>query len=207
MANDIEKVEPPALPFAGEDYNRPYFDQFSNVLRLFFNRLTNTVNQLLSTEQGGKALYLPNALFYSTVDQNAAATNTGYAVAFENTYLANGIEINGGSSTQVTVSADGVYNFQITLQTAHTNSSAVQIWTWISKNGTPVTYGGQQQTIVGNANQPVFWNFSIDLTAGQYIEMYWATADLSLSLDSTAPTSPHPGIPSAIVAVSFVSNL
>jgi hypothetical protein len=206
MANDIEKVEPPALPFAGEDYNRPYFDQFSNVLRLFFNRLTNTVNQLLSTEQGGKALYLPNALFYSTVDQNAAATNTGYAVAFENTYLANGIEINGGSSTQVTVSADGVYNFQITLQTAHTNSSAVQIWTWISKNGTPVTYGGQQQTIVGNANQPVFWNFSIDLTAGQYIEMYWATADLSLSLDSTAPTSPHPGIPSAIVAVSFVSN-
>ena len=206
MANQIGKTEPPALPYPEAEYSVPFFQQFNNVLRLYFNRLTNSVNQLLSTDQGGKALYLPNALFYSTTDQTAAAVNTGYAVAFENTYLANGIEINGGSSTQVTVSADGVYNFQITLQTAHTNSSAVQIWTWISKNGTPVTYGGQQQTIVGNANQPVFWNFSIDLTAGQYIEMYWATADLSLSLDSTAPTSPHPGIPSAIVAVSFVSN-
>ncbi len=206
MANEINKADPPALPLHREEFERSFFDQFNNILRLFFNRLTGTLDSLLSTTQGGRFLYMPNALFYSTTDQTAAATNTGYAVAFENTYLANGIEINGGSSTQVTVSADGVYNFQITLQTAHTNSSAVQIWTWISKNGTPVTYGGQQQTIVGNANQPVFWNFSIDLTAGQYIEMYWATADLSLSLDSTAPTSPHPGIPSAIVAVSFVSN-
>jgi hypothetical protein len=206
VANEINKADPPALPLHREEFERSFFDQFNNILRLFFNRLTGTLDSLLSTTQGGRFLYMPNALFYSTTDQTAAATNTGYAVAFENTYLANGIEINGGSSTQVTVSADGVYNFQITLQTAHTNSSAVQIWTWISKNGTPVTYGGQQQTIVGNANQPVFWNFSIDLTAGQYIEMYWATADLSLSLDSTAPTSPHPGIPSAIVAVSFVSN-
>jgi hypothetical protein len=206
VANEINKADPPALPLHREEFERSFFDQFNNILRLFFNRLTGTLDSLLSTTQGGRFLYMTNALFYSTTDQTAAATNTGYAVAFENTYLANGIEINGGSSTQVTVSADGVYNFQITLQTAHTNSSAVQIWTWISKNGTPVAYGGQQQTIVGNANQPVFWNFSIDLTAGQYIEMYWATADLSLSLDSTAPTSPHPGIPSAIVAVSFVSN-
>jgi hypothetical protein len=180
-------------------------DQNSNVLRLFFNRLVNSVNTLLSTDDGGKFLYMPRGLFYSTTDQTAAVINTGYPVEFENTYIGNGVSI--VSDTRITVSADGVYNFQVTLQTAHTNSAAVQVWTWINKNGTDVTYGGQQQTIVGNANQPVYWNFSIDLTAGQYIEMYWATANLALSLDSTAPTSPHPGIPSAIVAVSFVSNL
>jgi len=206
MANQIGKTEPPALPYPETEYSVPFFQQFNNVLRLYFNRLTNSVNQLLSTEQGGKALYLPNALFYSTTDQTAAVINTGYPVEFENTYLANGITINSGTSTQITVESDGVYNFQVTLQTAHTNASDVKITTWINKNGTDVTYGGQQQTIKGNANQPVFWNFSIDLTAGQYIEMYWATAHLSLSLDSTAPTSPHPGIPSALVAVSFVSN-
>lgn len=206
MANQIGKTEPPALPYPEAEYSVPFFQQFNNVLRLYFNRLTNSVNQLLSTEQGGKALYVPNALFYSATDQNAAVVNTGYPVAFENTYLANGITINGGSSTQITVGSDGVYNFQVTLQTAHTNASDVKITTWVNKNGTDVTYSGQQQTIKGNANQPVFWNFSIDLTAGQYIEMYWATADLSLSLDSTAPTSPHPGIPSALVAVSFLSN-
>ena len=207
MANEIERAEPPALPLAPEEYRRPFMDQNSNVLRLFFNRIVNSLNTLLSTDDGGKFLYMPRGLFYSTTDQAAVATNTGYPVEFENTYIGNGVSIAGADNTQITVTADGVYNFQVTLQTAHTNSSDVKITTWINKNGTDVAYGGQEQTIKGNSNQPVFWNFSIDLTAGQYIEMYWATADLSLSLDSTAPTSPHPGIPSAIVAVSFVSNL
>ena len=207
MANEIERAEPPALPLAPEEYRRPYMDQNSNVLRLFFNRIVNSLNTLLSTDDGGKFLYMPRGLFYSTTDQAAVATNTGYPVEFENTYIGNGISIAGADNTRITVTADGVYNFQVTLQTAHTNSSDVKITTWINKNGTDVAYGGQEQTIKGNSNQPVFWNFSIDLTAGQYIEMYWATADLSLSLDSTAPTSPHPGIPSAVVAVSFVSNL
>ena len=207
MPNEIDKVATPALPLAPEGYERPYMDQNSNVLRLFFNRLVNSLNTLLSTEDGGKFLYMPRGLFYSTTDQSATVVDTGYPVEFENAYIGNGVSIAGADNTQITVTADGVYNFQVTLQTAHTNSSDVKITTWINKNGTDVAYGGQEQTIKGNANQPVFWNFSIDLTAGQYIEMYWATADLSLSLDSTAPTSPHPGIPSAIVAVSFVSNL
>jgi len=207
MANEIERAEPPALPLAPEEYRRPFMDQNSNVLRLFFNRIVNSLNTLLSTDDGGKFLYMPRGLFYSTTDQTAAAINTGYPVEFENTYIGNGISIGGTDDTRITVTDDGVYNFQVTLQTAHTNSSDVKITTWINKNGTDVAYGGQEQTIKGNSNQPVFWNFSIDLTAGQYIEMYWATADLSLSLDSTAPTSPHPGIPSAVVAVSFVSNL
>ena len=139
MANEIEKVEPPALPFAGEQYDRPFFDQFSNVLRLFFRRLTNAVNELLSTEDGGKVLYMPRGLFYSTTDQSAAATNTGYPVEFENTYIGNGVSIEGVDKTRITVSADGVYNFQVTLQFEHNNSSTVSLFVWINKNGTDVS--------------------------------------------------------------------
>jgi hypothetical protein len=205
MANELNRIEPPALPLAPEGYDRPYQDQSNNILRLFFNRLIGVIREITSTDDGGKFLYFPRGLFYSTTDQTAALINTGYPVEFENTYLGNGVSI--VDDTEITVSADGVYNFQVTLQTAHTNSADVQILTWINKNGTDVSYGGQQQTIKGNANQPVFWNFSIDLTAGQYIEMYWAVGSTALSLDSTAPTSPHPGIPSTVVAVSYVSNL
>ena len=206
MANEIGKTEPPALPYPEAGYSPSYFQQFNNVLRLYFNRLTNSVNQLLSTEQGGKALYLPNALFYSTTDQSAAVINTGYPVALENTYLANGITINGGSSTQITVGSDGVYNFQLTLQLQHTSGSACALWVWISKNGTDVTYGAKRYTIKGNDFFSVAWSFNIDMTADDYIEMYWATDDLGLDLHADAPTSPHPGIPSAVMAVSFVSN-
>jgi len=207
MANEIDQVEPPALPLAPNAYDRPFVDQQSNVLRLFFRRLTNIVTTLTSTEDGGKFLYMPRGLFYSTVDQTAAATNTGYPVEFENTYIGNGVSIAGADNTQITASADGVYNFQVTLQLEHNNSSAATLWTWINKNGTDQAYGGQKNIIKGNDDIAVHWNFSIDLTAGQYIEMYWATSDTQLNLHTEAATAPHPGLPSAVVAVSFVSNL
>ena len=205
MANELNRVEPPALPFAPEEYDRPYQDQSNNVLRLFFNRLVGMIREVISTDDGGKFLYFPRGLFYSTTDQTAAATGTGYPVEFENTYLGNGVSI--VDDTEITVSADGVYNFQVTLQTDHIGGSDATITTWINKNGTDLPYGGQQQTVKGNSIHAVFWNFLIDLTAGQYIEMYWATNDTNLSLDTQTATSPHPGIPSAVVAVSFVSNL
>jgi len=81
------------------------------------------------------------------------------------------------------------------------------LWTWINKNGTDQPYGGQKNTIKGNDEVAVHWNFSIDLTAGQYIEMYWATDDVQLNLHTEAATAPHPGLPSTVVAVSFISNL
>jgi hypothetical protein len=207
MANEINNVEPPALPLPTEEYDRPAADQSNNVLRLFFNRLASIVNTLLSTDDGGKYLYMPRGLFYSTVDQTAALTNTGYPVEFENTYIGNGVSIAGADNTRITASADGVYNFQVTLQLEHNNSSAAILWTWINKNGTDQPYGGQKNTIKGNDDIAVHWNFSIDLTAGQYIEMYWATDDIQLNLHTEAATAPHPGLPSAVVAVSFVSNL
>ncbi|MEK9895175.1 MAG: hypothetical protein VW518_01935 [Burkholderiaceae bacterium] len=207
MANEIERVEPPAIPLATEEYNRPFMDQFSNVFRLFFNRLNGVVSALTSRDDGGKFLYMPRGLFYSTVNQTAAVINTGYPVEFENTYIGNGVSIAGVDSTRITVTADGVYNFQVTLTIQHTISSDATIWTWINKNGSDVAYGGQKQTIKGNGDKSIYWNFSIDVEAGQYIEMYWAVDDLTASIHTEAPTSPHPGIPSTIVAVSFVSNL
>lgn len=205
MANQIDKTEPPALPLAPEQYNRPFMDQNSNVLRLFFNRLVRTVDTLLSTEDGGRFLYMPRGLFYSTTAQTAAVVSTGYPVEFENVYLGNGVSI--VSDTDITVTSDGVYNFQVTMTLQHTNSSDATIWTWINKNGTDVAYGGQKQTVKGNSDRAIYWNFSIDVNAGEYIRMYWATDDLTLSLHTEAATTPHPGVPSTIVAVSFVSNL
>lgn len=207
MANEIEKIEPPALPLATGTYSRQYQDQTNSILRLFFNRITSLVRALLSTNDGGRFLYFPRGLFYSTTNQTAAVVNTGYPVEFENTYIGNGVSIGGADNTRITVSADGIYNFQVTLGMQHTNSSDVTVWTWINKNGTDVPYGGQKQAIKGNQDKALYWNFSIDLTTGQYIEMYWAVSDTTATLHTEAATTPHPGVPSAIVAVSFVSNL
>jgi hypothetical protein len=206
MANQLDRPEPPALPLPPGEYSRPYTDQKDNVLRLFFNRITSVLSAVLTTDDGGKFIYMPRGLFYSTTAQTAAVVNTGYPVEFENTYIGNGVTIEGTDKTRITVSADGVYNFQVTLMTDHTNSSDATVWTWINKNGTDVAYGAKKQTIKGNADQPIYWNFSIDVATNEYIEMYWATDDTALSLHTEAATAPHQGIPSSVVAVSFVSN-
>ena len=47
MANELDRPAAPALPLAPEGYERPYMDQNSNVLRLFFNRLVNAFDTLI----------------------------------------------------------------------------------------------------------------------------------------------------------------
>lgn len=43
---ELQRIQPPALPLATEEYDRQYQDQLNNVLRLYFNRLQSILNQL-----------------------------------------------------------------------------------------------------------------------------------------------------------------
>ena len=45
----IQKIAPPALPHATENYSPEYQDQLNTVLRLYFNRLQNILGQLVAT--------------------------------------------------------------------------------------------------------------------------------------------------------------
>ena len=204
MPNEIDKVATPALPLAPEGYERPYMDQNSNVLRLFFNRLVNSLNTLLSTDVGGKFLYNPCAAFYSTQDQTASVVNTGYAVTFNNTSYNSAVTLSNNS--RINVQNPGVYKFDVTLQLEHNNSSETPITVWEQKNGSAIAYSGHMFDVKGNDDYVVHWGFTVDLTADDYIEVYWATGDTQLNLHTEAATSPHPGVPSASIDISFVSN-
>lgn len=49
MATPILKPTAPNLPLAPQQYSPIYGDQLNNVLRLYFNQLTNAVNTLIVT--------------------------------------------------------------------------------------------------------------------------------------------------------------
>jgi hypothetical protein len=197
----------PALPLPGRDYDDGQQRELLRALRLYFNRLDGDLTTL-ANPLGEANLNRPTALYFSTVDQTAAVINTAYAISFENTYFQNGMTINGGSSTQITVERAGIYNFQFSGQLLSKNSSAKTAQIWIRRDGTDIGYSAHAYTDdQNNGYLEVNWNFNIDLDADGYIEIMWATTDTGLKFDSVAPSAPYPGIPSAVMAVNFISNL
>jgi hypothetical protein len=205
MANELETPQPPALPIASFDYDRGAVTQKDNILRLFFNRLTATIGDVLSTDDGGRFLYMPRGSFYSTVDQTAAMTSTGYAVTFNSTHQTDNITLSNNSRINVTYA--GTYQFSITLQIEHNNSSEATVTVWEKRNGTTDTsYSGHLFDVKGNDFYVINWVFTRHLEANDYIEIYWATTDTQLNLHTEAASALHPGVASATVDVTFGTN-
>ena len=209
MAGDlINKVTNPALPVTPKGTAiSGYLDDLNNILRLFFNGLSNSVN-LLTGEYGGRFLSVPNAKFFSTTDQNAASPNTAYALQFENTYLGEAISIAGGSNTQITPTYSGVYNFALSVEITSGSASSKTLDFWVRRSGVDIANTAREHIISGSGGVDDFeYSFTIDVQAGQYIELMWATDDTNITLDHQAAASPAPVVPSTLVTVIFVSAL
>jgi hypothetical protein len=203
----VQKVQSPALPIPKDSPLKQYLDDLNNILRLFFNLLANAVNSVFG-ELGGRFLDVPNALYFSTVDQPIAVVDTAQVVTFNQTYLESGFSINGGSNSQITATYGGVYNFQFTTQIVSSSASSKTIYLWISRNGTDLGYTAKDVVLQGSSDvNEATWNFNLDLAAGEYVEMKWSSDDIDASLNSEAATSPHPGVASAVVTINFISAL
>ena len=208
MSNVKQQINVPAvpdLPNPQDRYDRFSVAQTNASLRNFFVKLVNSLSSLFGTA-GVQYIDSPNGLFFSTVDQTLAATNTKYDITFNQTYLSNQISV--VDSAKITCAVGGVYNFQFSAQAVSGSSSAKQIYLMINRDGTDLGYTTRQNTLSGsNQHMAINWNFSIDVSAGSYIKLRWAGDSTDLSLDAATATSPHTGIPSAVLAVNYVAPL
>lgn len=203
----LRQPAPPSLPSAGIAYERAYHDQFNNILRLYFNQLNNNLTAVFG-DNGGQYIACPNGLFFNTADQTFAAINTAYPVEFNATYLNNAVALQPGSTSKIEVSVGGVYNFQYSGQVKTTSSTDKNLYLWITRNGTNIGYSTHAWTFHDNNHYAeISWNFNIDLDIGEYIELQVASDSTALRLDAEVATSPHPGIPSGVLAVNFIAPL
>ncbi len=207
----VQRVQAPALPIPKAGPLKEYLDALNNILRLFFNLLSNAVNTVFG-DLGGRFLDVPNALYFSTADQPIAVVDTAQAVTFNQTYLQSGMTINGGSNSQITATYDGVYNFQFIGQVASGSASAKNIYVWITRNGTDLGYTAREFVLQGSGEiDEIIWNFNLDLAAGEYIEMTWVSDDINVTMatvpPAVSPATPHPGVTSAVLTVNFISAL
>jgi hypothetical protein len=215
MANVKQQLDIPALPSlgtSGTTYSQSVQNQNNSLLRLFFTKLVNTLQSIYGP-LGGKYLNNPYGSFQDSTDQVAANTTTAYAITFNTTDYSNGVTMASGS--RITVASDGIWNLQFSIQFTNTTNASQDVDVWFKVNGTNVAnsnsrFGFAPRKGAGDPYHTITaMNYFISLNATDYIEIMWRPTDVGVTIEQyAAGTSPtRPAVPSAIVTMSFVSNL
>lgn len=220
MAQTLRPPKAPNLPIAPVEYSQSQQNQLSNVHRLYFNEIDNTLTALLENN-GGRFLNFPHIAASDTTDQYATADNVPTLVNW------NTEESDGGFDLQLTYAEalySGVYRIDYSLQFVNTDNAAHDVVVWLRTNGTDVPRSATKFTIPARKNVGVpsylcavsFIVFSV--YGGDQVQLYWATDKaynpvgpvdgvyMEYVPAQTVPY-PHPAIPSAVGSITFVSEL
>ena len=215
MANKQQQLEVPSIPslgFAPETYARRYVSEVNGALNGYFRKLISTLGALFGI-RGGKFLNNPHGAFQDSTNQVAANTTTAYAVTFNTTDFSNGVTIASGS--RITVADSGIWNLQFSIQFTNTTNASQDVDVWFRVNGSNVAnsnsrFGFAPRKSVGDPYHTIAaMNYFVSLNATNYVEIMWRPTDTGVSIEQhPAGTSPtRPAVPSAIVTMSFVSNI
>lgn len=212
---ELQKVQPPALPYGPIVWTAQYQDQLNNIQRLFYNRLSQSYNNLISpplpnVPPGGSGLYFPYAAIQRTTDKTFTA-DTATEITFDTNDFLSACANDGTNGIEVEVT--GLYNYQFSVQWRNTDSQAHTSWIWLRVNNTdaagtnsqfsvPSKHGSTDGHLIAAAN------FYVQLTAGDFVKMFAAVDNTAISMEAyAAQTSPFimPSIPSVVATLSFVS--
>lgn len=215
MANVKQQLEAPFVPSLGyppEAYERRHFNENYGALNNFFLKVVFALGTLFGP-RGGKFLNNPYGMFQDSTDQVAANTTTAYPVTFNTTDLSNGVTV--ASNSRITVSVDGIWDLQFSIQIKNTTNDGQDVDIWLRKNGTNIANSNSRFHIAArkSTGDPshliAALNYFVELVDGDYIEIMWRTSDVGASIEhfaaSTSPT--RPAVPSVIATMTFVSNL
>jgi hypothetical protein len=201
MSTRLQKVRnlvAPNLPVAPNQYERRYQDQLTNILRLFFNLVSNSFNAPK-----------PHGSFYDTTTQTNPVPGAVNLMKFDSIYDSGETQFSVSKDTnRVYVAETGVYNIQFSAQLDKTGGGASDVFIWLRLNGNNVTHSATKMVIDGPNNELVAaWNWVITLADGDYIELAWQSPDANVILLAAPASGNIPQIPSVILTVTWVSNV
>lgn len=160
----------------------------------------------------GSELYLVmhTGTFVDLTDQTALA-DTAKAMTYTDTYISKGITLREGS--KVYVERTATFNVQFSAMFSNPEATAYAVSVWLKINGanalgscTDITVPAKHGSTNGKA--VAAWNFFLELTAGDYFELYWSTPQATVFIEAQdARTTPdRPAIPSVILTVNEVNG-
>ena len=148
-----------------------------------------------------------NAAFYTTATYSAAATNTAYAINWENTALANSkVTIAASPNTsRIVFGHAGTYQIDFTAELQSGNSNSKTIYIWPRINGTDVPFSTMVHSVKNSGDSQVVSRSGVFTVAeNDYLESVWATTDTGLTIEGTAATAFSPAAPSASIIITEI---
>jgi hypothetical protein len=215
MASQTQQLENPVVPNLGyptEVYERRHFNENNGSLNIYFKKLSSVLGSLFGP-RGGRFMNAPYGAFQDSTDQTAASTTAAYAITFNTTDFSNGVTMASGS--RITVADAGIWNCQFSIQMKNTTNDTQDAEIWFRKNGTNIDNSNSRFNLSprkssGDPSHTIAaLNFFVSMNSTDYIEIMWRVSDVGVSIEQyAAGTSPtRPATPSAIVTMSFVSNI
>jgi len=209
IINRYRPVVQPRLPAAPAQYDAQFIEQYSNILRLYFNQLDNLTGALLG-ESGGRFIRFPYGAFSSDQDQVTTA-NTATLMTLNTTDFSNEVSI---SSSQITVVNSGIYNLQFSAQFQNTDTAFQDVYIWLKQNGVDIP-GSTGFISVPNrhagtdGHSIIGWNYFLSMAAGDHIEIYWSVPNVAVTIQhlNASGTPTKPSTQSVVATLSFVSAL
>lgn len=190
MAN-INDINIPKSPFLDTQSNRPTREWLMYLLGL-----------------GRTFVY---GAFSSTTIQSQSVINTPKIITFDNTDYANLTYYTAGDGVRVKQS--GLYNVQFSIQLTNTDTQSHDVDVWFRLNGVDIPNTASLTTVQGtHGGQPgyaiIAANFFVQINAGDYLEMWWASNSLQVQLNYLPPiTTPFvsPGSPSVVLTLNQIN--
>jgi hypothetical protein len=214
MALQIDRPVPPRLPDAPEEYTRPFMDGFNNVLRLYFNRLTNVINTLTGTN-GGSELQNPHAMLMSDEDQDNPSITGANQISFNQPVITQGIRVE--NTDEIYFDQPGQYLVTFTLQVTNRGNTAAEFEVWAGYNGSNYPLSNTRFDIPARKSGSVWAHivpaitgiFTVTNPDTEYLTIKWwaDSTDVFLEYYPAGVSPTRPEIPSVILTVNFVSRL
>lgn len=209
----------PRLPAAPPQYDPRFFEQYNNVLRLYFNGIDTTFGGLLGQPQlktplhpGGAYLNFPYAAVQRTTN-NTFTPNTATLITFDQNDFLN--DCTNPGTDGITVNNAGIYNYQYSIQWANDDTQIDTCYAWLRINGVDVAGTNSKFDVPAKHGSSsgyliVAANFYVQLNVGDHVDLVAASPSATCYMEAYAANSggfTMPSIPSVVATLSFVSSL
>jgi hypothetical protein len=143
------------------------------------------------------------ALLNKATTITPALADTAYKIQFDTPAMASGVSLDATFPTRIVFEESGTYLLGFSAQITSSNASSVEFRFWPVINGTDVAGSTIVASLKSNGDTTVVSRTAIfQITAGDYLEVDWATTSTSSYLEAHAATAYAPASPSATLSIT-----